>query len=92
MKTTIVPPTPEEPKITLELSVDEYVAFYGLLFSKGDGTSDLRARMHNDFHRVRSGQDNHGTVVVKAMKAFEDETTRIPFFHRVDRAMRNARA
>jgi hypothetical protein len=89
MKTTIIPPPEQEPRVTLDLSVDEFVALYGLLFTGGSGNTPLRAALEQGFYQVK--KDNARTIVGKAMVEVETGT-REHLFYRVDKALKRARA
>ena len=91
MKTTITPPPEQEPTITLDLSVDEFVALFGLYYAGGTGNTSLRNRIETEFYRVK--RVNMGTILARAMVAFEQDGERSGgVFHRVERALEKARS
>ena len=92
MKTSIIPPPEQEPTVTLELSVDEYVALWGLLYAKGDGHTPLRDAIEREFMGAVKRMDVR-SVIARATQAFADDNQRMGgVFHRVDRALKKARS
>ena len=88
MKSKVVSPPPIEPTIVLELSVDEFVAFYALNYSEGGGNTVLRSKVSEGLREVKV---QGGDTVKKAIRVFEEDNSRGWIYERIDRALREAR-